>query len=161
MNMKVLVKFAIMVAVIAGAVLFFRGGYEAPSPSSDSAGLAVGQNSIYVADQAPKRDVSVAVVRLQRPGFVAVHEDAAGTTGGILGVSERLPAGETQNPGPIQLSRLTQDRETLYVMLHFDDGDGVFDAVKDLPALDSVTRQPVMMIITVSTDATEPGAVSL
>ncbi len=151
----------IIAAVIVGGALFFRGSREGSGSPRDSAGLVIGVNAIYVAEQAPSRTLSVAVVHLEKPGFVAIHEDAAGAPGGILGVSGALPAGETNKVAAIPLSRLTRDGETLYAMLHLDDGDGVFNAVKDKPALDSTHALPVMMIVTVSAEATEPGAVSL
>ena len=78
----------------------------------------------------------------------------------ILGVSGLLPSGETKNTPPIALSGATKDGETLYAMLHLDDGDGAFDAAKDKPAQDKVGGEPVMMIITVSQDTTEPGAIN-
>lgn len=164
--------FAIIVAIIVGATLFFRGGSEEfGSPPVEgnagslerrgSTGLVIGENAIYVAEQAPSRILTVVVVHLQKPGFVVVHEATAGFPGEIFGRSAILQAGETNNPASVSLSRVTRDGETLYVMLHLDDGDGVFNAVKDKPALDPVNALPVMMIITVSAEATEPGAVSL
>lgn len=158
--MKVLLIFVIIAVVFAG-IAFFRGSRDEASPSGDSSGLVIGKNAIYVAELAPSRTLTVTMVRLERPGFVAVHEDAAGVPGRILGVSGRLPAGETDNLTPIPLSRLTRDGETLYAMLHLDDGDGVFDAAKDKPALDPVGAFPMMMITAVSAEATPPGAVSL
>lgn len=153
--------FVIIVAVIMGSALFFRSDRKRIDPPRSSTGLIIGANAIYVADQAPSRTIAVTVVRLFRSGFIVVHEESASVPGGILGSSGALPAGETNNPAPISLSRPTQDGETLYIMLHLDDGDGVFDVVKDKPALDPIGALPVMMIITVGAEATEPGAVSL
>ena len=159
-NLKILLGLVIIAAVFAGAFVFSGNRNEA-SPPDDSSGLIIGNSSIYVAEQAPSRNISVAVVRLEGAGFVVVHEDTSGIPGGVLGVSGVLPAGEIKNPAPIPLSRMTQDGETLYAMLHLDDGDGVFDAAKDKPFLDAVGAGPVMMIIDVSRDAIEPGEVKL
>lgn len=168
--MKVFVIFVIIAAVFVSAILFWDSRGVRPEDSAsrneagsagDSSGLIIGANAIYVAEQVPSRTFAVEVVRLEKPGFVVVHEDAAGAPGGILGASGALPSGETNNLAPIPLSRLTRDGETLYAMLHLDDGDGVFDAAKDKPALDPLGALPVMMIVTVSAEATEPGAVSL
>ncbi len=161
MNRKAFVLFVIIVAIIVGAAFFFRSGRERFGSLRDSAGLIIGANAIYVADQAPSQTLAVAVVHLEKPGFVVIHEDAAGAPGKILGASGALPTGETNNPASIPLSRPTRNGETLYAMLHLDDGDSVFDAMKDKPALDSVGALPVMMIITVSAEATEPDAVNL
>ena len=163
MKREGLVLLAIIVAVI-GSGLFFRGGHEESGLPGGSTSLVVGTNAIYVAEQAPSEVLSVAVVRLEKPGFVVVHENALGAPGGILGASGLLVAGETNNPVPIALLRLTRDGETLYAMLHLDDGDGIFDAMKDKPALDPINNLPVMMIVIVSRETREtiePGAVSL
>ena len=163
MDMKGLAIFSIIVVAITVVAFFFfsREGGEESDSAHNPVGLVVGESAIYVAEQAPSRALSVAVVRLEEPGFVAVHEDAAGAPGGILGRSEVLPRGETQNVEPIPLSRMTQDGETLYVILHLDDGDGVFDAAKDAPALDPVSGLPVMMIVTIGAESVEPAEVKL
>jgi hypothetical protein len=160
MNTKKSLIGAVIVVMIVSAILFFRGGNLGSDTPEGSAGLVIGANTIYVAEQAPLRTISVALVRLEKPGFVVVHEDVAGAIGGILGVSGVLPAGETKNLESILLSRLTRDGERLYVMLHLDDGDGLFDPVKDKPVLDTISALPMMMIVTVSADATEPSAVN-
>lgn len=126
---------------------------------NDSSGLIVSNNSIYAAEQVPGRSVSISVVRFEKPGFVVIHDDVAGSPGKILGVSSLFKAGETKNPAPLTLSQTTIDGETIYAMLHLDDGDGIFDVAKDKPIL--FNTEPVMMIINVSSDASEPGAVSL
>ncbi len=145
----------------AGVAISFQKGEKPTSADSGSTGLIVSRNAIYVAEPVPSQTLSVAVVRLEKPGFVVVHEDAGGNPGEILGASGALPAGETGTLAPISLSRMTRDGEMLYVMLHLDDGDGTFDAVRDKPALDPVGNLPVMMVVTVSAEATEPGPVSL
>lgn len=160
MRTKIFFIFAIIIAVIAGAVIFFRGRSEESSSTNGSAGLFISNSAIYVAEQTPGPRVSVSVVRLEKPGFVLIHEDAFGAPGKILGVSNLLPRGETKNLLPIVLSRPTRDNEIIYAMLHFDNGDGKFDASNDKPALDSVGDAPVMMIITISKDAIEPGAIN-
>ncbi len=161
MTTKTLVVLVVIVAIAFGAAFFFQGDNNTePVSTSDSAGLIIGRNAIYVAEQSPSRTVSVAVARLENSGFVAIHEDNADKPGKILGVSSVLPAGETKNLTPIALSRVTKDGETLYAMIHPDDGDGVFDPVKDNPAQDSLSSESVMMIFTVSMDAIEPEAVN-
>lgn len=161
MSTKTLLVIGIIIVAIAGITFFFRGGGNEPGPAAgDSSGLIVSNNAIYVAEQVPGRSVSVSVARLEKPGFVAIHEDVAGAPGKILGISSLLPAGETENLPPITLSRPTTDGETIYAMLHFDNGDDGFDTTKDKPALDSVSGAPVMMVIAISKDATEPGAVN-
>lgn len=161
MNTKKVFFGGVVVVVVVSTVLFFGGGRERSSSPSDLIGLMVGANAIDVAEQAPSRTLSVATVRFEKPGFVVVHENPNGGAGGILGVSDILPAGETNNLTSIPLSRLTLDGETLYVMLYFDDGDGAFDISRDNPVLDPVDARPMMMIVTLDAEATDPDAVSL
>ncbi|MDO8574270.1 MAG: hypothetical protein Q7R86_01445 [bacterium] len=161
MNVKTLLVFIVIIGVIIVTTLFFRDDTKKPDSAGDSSGLIVSQNAIYAAEQAPGENITVSVVHFETPGFVVIHEDTSGVPGGVLGASGLLPSGETKNTPPIALSRTTKDSETLYAMLHLDDGDGVFDAAKDNPARDSVSAEPVMMIIEISQDAAEPGAVNL
>lgn len=160
MNRKALVISVIIALVIISAMLFFRGGRTGFN-GSDSDGFIISSNAIYIAEQTPSLTIAVTLVRLEKSGFVVIHEDTADTPGRILGASDLLPVGETSNLAPIPLSRLTRNDETLYAMLHLDDGDRIFDEVKDKPALDPVGALPVMMIFTVNMEATEPDAVNL
>ena len=160
MSAKTFLILGIIIVFITGAVFFFRGNREKPDSISNSPGLIISNSAIYVTEQTPGTRVSVSIVRLEKPGFVVIHEDAADAPGKILGVSSLLPAGETENLPPITLSRATTDEVTIYVMLHFDNGDGQFDAADDRPVLDSVDGAPMMIIITVSKDAAEPGIVN-
>ena len=146
--------------LIAGAAFLFRSGDKELGVGGDSSGLVIGQNAIYVTEQTPGRSVTVSIVRLEKPGFVVIYQDAGGTPGAVLGVSNLLPAGETEDAAPIILSRTTADGEVLHAMLHLDDGDGQFDAVVDQPARDPVGEGPVAMEVIVSTDAAEPGVVN-
>lgn len=160
MNIKTLFIFAIVIVVITGAALFFWSEGKKHGFANDSSGLIISDSAIYVAGQTPGRSVTVSVVRLEKSGFVVIHEDIVGIPDKILGVSGLLPAGETKNLQPITLSRATRDGEIIYAMLHVDDGDGKFDAADDKPALDSVDGAPMMMVVMVSKDAVEPGIVN-
>ncbi|MEK7203487.1 MAG: hypothetical protein AAB627_00170 [Patescibacteria group bacterium] len=157
MNIKTSLILIIVAAGIGAAFLLLREIRE-PGPAGDSAGFIVGKNAIYVAEQAPSKTVSVAVVQFEKPGFVVIHEEANEKPGKILGASVLLSKGETKNV-LVRLSRMTADGETLYAMLHLDDGDRVFEPGKDYPAEDSLGGGPVMTIFTVDRDATEPGDV--
>lgn len=159
MNTKKFFFIGIVIAILGIGFLFLGRGDKNVPVSNDSSGFIVSNNSIYAAEQAPGRDVLISVVRLEKPGFVVIHDDVAGSPGKILGASSLFKAGETKNPEPIKLSKTTIDGETIYAMLHLDDGDSVFNATKDKPIL--FNTEPVMMIINVSSDAIEPGAVSL
>ncbi len=161
MKTKRIISLAIVMAIVVLALFLLRDNRNGAIGTGESTSLIVGSNAIYVDDQLPGRSVSIAMVRLEKPGFVVIHEDNAGKPGKFLGISGALPMGETKKAIPIGLSRMTKDGETLYAMLHLGDGDGVFDSAKDKPVLDSLSGQPVMMIFTASLDASEPGAINL
>ena len=160
MNTKVVLILVIIIATGIGAMFLFLGNNDGSGSAEDPAGLIVRENALYVAEQPPSNTVSVAIVRLEKPGFAVVHEDVNEAPGGILGVSNLITSGETKDSLPITLSRSTLDGETIYVMLHFDNGDGVFDATKDKPVVDPIANEPMMMIVVISKDATEPDAVN-
>ena len=162
MNNKIFFILLIIIAFAAGgAALFFRADNKEDSDvSGGSANLIISDNAIYVAEQTPGQSVLVALARLEKSGFVAIHEDNAGLPGKILGASSLLLGGEAKNLPPIALSRETTDGEVIYAMLHFDNGDGKFDAANDKPVLDKASSEPMMMIAIVSEDAAEPGIVN-
>ena len=160
MKTQTILIIILIVAAGVGMAFLFLIKTEKFNPAGDSAGLIVGKNAIYVAEQVPSQIVSVTVVRLEKPGFVVIHEDANAVPGKILGASNLLMAGETKDSPQIALSRPTVDGETIYAMLHFDDGNGVFDAAKDRPVLDAIAGESVMTVVVISKDAIEPGAVN-
>lgn len=100
-------------------------------------------------------------MRLRKPGFVVIHEDANAAPGKIFGVSGLLTSGERKDSLEIPLLRPTVEEETVYAMLHIDDGDGMFDEIRDKPIFDPITGDPMMMIVLISKDAFEPDAVNL
>lgn len=150
----------VLILVALGAALFLRSKQERPVSPEGSSSLIVGNNAIYVTEQSPGHSVLVSVVRLEKPGFVVIHEDSEGQAGRVLGASQLLPGGEIKNPPPIALSQETSDGQTLYAALHLDNGNGVFDAVEDKPALDPVGKAPVATIVSVSKEAVTPGVVN-
>lgn len=146
------------VAIVLGlSKIQSRSGQE---KAGDSTGLVVGRNAIYAPDQASKERVKVGLVYLERPGFVVVHEDKSERPGAILGESPLLPRGETKNIF-IALLRPAAENETLHAMLHIDDGDGLFDPLKDAPAIDEVSGKAVTTIFVVSKDFSEPSDIQL
>lgn len=161
MNIKTPFILAISIVVIAGIAFLSQGQVSYRRSVDDSSGLIIGTSAIYVAEQAVGRSVLVSVVRLEKPGFVVIHEDAADAPGKILGASSLLSAGETENLPPITLSRTMRDGETVYAMLHVDNGDGAFDAASDKPVPDLASGEPIMMIVTVSKNGVEPGVINL
>lgn len=164
MNKKNSIILAVLAVVILVLLFFLLRGAENRQNSSntnrDSSGLIVGNNAVYVSDQKPGNSIKASVVRLEKPGFLVIHEDKGGNPGDIIGSSQLLPIGQTQNLLPITLSIVILDGQTIYAMLHIDNGDSIFKEGEDKPAIDPVSSQPVMMAVAISSEAVEPGAVN-
>lgn len=162
--------FAALLVVVAASAIWYavflnRGASVKPAsvgkePAERSSGLIIGRNVIYVADQAPSERIAVGFIVLENPGFVVIHEEREGKPGAILGVSNRIGSGETNNLPPVLLLHKARDSETLFAMLHRDDGDGVFDPAKDAPVRDTV-GEPFMMQFLIDKEASLPDAISL
>jgi len=88
---------------------------------------------IIITDQFPGNIVYISTVELSHDGFVTIHKGVGGRPADMIG-SQFFPAGN--QPGSIDLSENTVDGATYYAVLRMDDGDGVLDIAKDLPALD-------------------------
>jgi hypothetical protein len=110
-----------------------------------------GSNRLVMSDQFPGNIVYVATVELAQDGFVVIHKNNAGKPGAVIG-SEYFKRGN--QPGSIDLTEKTVDGASYIAELHIDDGDGVFDAAKDLPAKDA-NGAVVMKLFRATTDLPE------
>lgn len=147
--------FVVIVGIIAVVIYFvFTGGSE-----DTTAPLLVGDNAIYVSDAMPAVSVQVGFAVLAEGGYVVMHEDSEGKPGAIIGNSDVLSQGESQD-FEVMLSRESVDGETLYAMLHSDNGDGAFNPAEDKPIKDD-QENVVLMRFQVSSDAEESGVISL
>jgi len=71
--------------------------------------------------------IVVASINLPSAGFIAVHADADGAPGPVIGNSELLPAGESTDV-IVTLDTPLAASGTVFPMVHIDiDGDGVYD----------------------------------
>ena len=173
MNKKIfstplVVVLVILLVSVVGYFAFVRGptAEEEPikqAPISDSgdtaAPLLVGDNAIYVSNVKPSASVKVGFAIFAGGGYVVVHEDREGKPGAIIGNSNILPQGESRDFG-VTLSRESIDTETLYAMLHSDNGDGIFNPAEDPPIKDD-RGNVVLMKFQVSNSAEEAGVISL
>jgi hypothetical protein len=143
----------IIVLVILGYYMF-KGGSSAPTttetPTTEENASNGDVNRVVVADQYPGNIVYVTSAQFAAPGWVAIHEDNAGTPGAIIG-SAYFDKGI--NPGKITLAKKTVEGKLYYAMLHSDDGDKKFDATKDMPlkdASENIIMKPFRVSSTVS-----------
>lgn len=160
MNAKFFLLLIVALTLVASIGYYFRY-YPFSKTDKTSIGLLLGQNAIYVQDQPPGQTITVIFASLEKDGFVVIHEGKNARVGAIIGKSNLLPRGEAENLSPIILSRKTSDAETLFAMLHRDNGDKTFNPKEDVPITDS-EGEPFMMQFMIDKDAVElPGAVSL
>jgi hypothetical protein len=94
-------------------------------PSSDE------PDAILVSNNKVGNEVEVDYVKIAKQGFVVIHEDKDGQPGGVAGVSPLLNAGEQREVFVKKIK--IKDKTSYWAMLHYDDGDGQFDAQKDPP----------------------------
>lgn len=71
--------------------------------------------------------IVVASVTLPAPGFIAIHADADGSPGPVVGHSDLLPAGDSANV-TVTLDEPLTESATLWPMVHIDINDnGVYE----------------------------------
>ncbi len=94
---------------------------------------------VFEAQTSDGTTIVVASVTLPAPGFIAVHSNADGKPGPVIGHSELLPAG-TSTDVVITLDQPLEATDMLFPMAHIDmDGDGEYtfmppDNIVDVPA---------------------------
>jgi len=128
----------IIVLIVIGVLVFGGEKTEAPTntdtASSTDQTNALSLNRIVMSDQYPGNVVYLSSVQVEKPSWVVIQADKNGEPGDIIG-STYFTAGI--NPGKITLTKPTLEGATYYAVIYTDDGDGKFDAKKDLPLEDS------------------------
>ena len=114
-----------------------------PTPSTTEAGPAISPAEVVFEDQeSDGSSIVVASVSLPSPGFIAVHGNADGGPGPVIGNSELLPAGVSTDV-VVELDSPLATSDLVFPMAHIDmDGDGVYefmppDNAIDIPATTS------------------------
>ncbi len=129
----------IIILIIIGVLVFGGKGSQAPVTGDESMATTTADqsaaNRIVMSDQYPGNVVYLSSVQLTKPGWVVIHKDNKGQPGDIIG-SAHFDAGINAG-GKITLSGSTVEGGTYYAMIHSDDGDGIFNAAKDLPLKDA------------------------
>ena len=104
-----------------------------PSPSPTAI-----EPLVLVRNQAAGTSITIDQGVLTKKGFIAIHTDAAGKPGPVIGSSALLNVG-TNTAITVSVTRRTRNGETLYAMLHTDvNGNGVYEFPgADIPTVDS------------------------
>ncbi|MFP3945966.1 MAG: plastocyanin/azurin family copper-binding protein [Archaeoglobaceae archaeon] len=104
------------------------------------------QPSITVSDQVMQNnEVVIDSVYLDEPGYVVIHRDDNGSPGAVIGHSG-LISGEQED---LEVSVSEDITPTVYPMLHYDDGDGMYEFPGDDGPV-TVDGQVVMDSMTLS-----------
>ncbi len=106
---------------------------DADAATDDAADVAgdapaLSPSALTLADQeGDGTSVVVGSVDLPAPGFIAVHGDAGGTPGPVIGVSDLLPAG-TSTDVVVGFAEPLAATGTVFPMVHIDtDGNGIYE----------------------------------
>jgi len=144
----------IVVVVIGIFVWRYFSSKNAPSEQVGEEQQVAGMDSIFVANQRPGRFVNVGRATLSKKGYVAIHQEEAGAPGAIIGFSSLLNAVESKNFS-VTLNRKSVVGESLYAMIHWDNGSGSFNPSEDTAATDK-DGNLVMVKFMISESASEP-----
>ena len=159
---KIIITGLVLIGVLVFAWNISKKGTnteQSKDKSTDSTGLMVEDSAIDASARTGTQSVAVPMVVFARPGYVVVHENNVGQPGSVIGSSILIKAGKFQNLS-VPLSRKVIKGETLYVMLHADNGDGIYSET-DQPILGKNGEALMMIVIVDDEGTTTPGAVSL
>lgn len=166
MNKTILLSLLALVVVggVIGYSMIFKSEGQEPVTSNDNvegsaAGLKVGPNAIYAAEQRPGSQLVINLVSIALPGYVVIHESKDGKSGSIIG-SSALIEGSGEKNVKVTLQRAAKDGEELIAMLHEEKGGDGFDPAIDLPVL-GTDGGAIHMMFQVSADAPDPSAAEI
>ena len=147
----------IIVVVIVG--IFVWRYFSSKTAVNEQAGeqtkqVAGMEDSIFVVNQKPGRFVNVSRAVLSKKGYVSIHKEETGAPGAIIGFSSLLNPVESKNFS-ITLNRKSVVGENLYAMIHWDNDNGTFNPVEDMPAKDKDGNVVVVKFM-ISASASEP-----
>lgn len=133
-NLVVYIPVVVFVVImfVAGYFLMVKGDGDqiATEQATDQnlfreSGLAERRNEILITNFSKGESIIVDYVLLENKGFVGIHGQIDGKPGEVVGVSDLLETGETENVN-VTLKREIEEGEILFAILHKDDGDGEF-----------------------------------
>jgi hypothetical protein len=137
MKNKSTIIFIIVIILVVAAFFvfnsFLKKSIDSTSENTEIAKPAV--LGIVVPQQAGGTNVFIESVSLNNAGYVVIHRDNGGKPGKVIGVSKLLQPGTMEN-FLMDIDEEVVEGDSLFAMVHSDDGDGVFDAVLDVPTVD-------------------------
>lgn len=91
-----------------------------------------GRPHVLLIDQKVDGMVEILSASLKVNGYVVLYKEIGGGPGEITGVSNLLTAGR-HSQFEVSHVAAVDSGSTVFALLHKDDGDGLFDAQKDIP----------------------------
>ncbi len=130
----------IVVIVLVVAATARRGAAPTPTPQAPTF-ASPSANLVTVADQIATNSAKIGSAALTEGGYVVIHEAAPdGTPGGVIGYSNYFEPGNYSNL-TIRLTKSVKKGDTLFAMLHSDDGDKTYGFPdEDLPLKDTTGK---------------------
>ena len=138
----------IILIVVIGGYFLLKGRYETPAPTQEltPAPLEIKpippatQTVITVQDQETVEDqVIIQEVSFKDAGYMVIHLSQDGKPGSVIGNSALFASGTYTNVG-VEVSELQEGENSLFAMVHIDDGDGVYEFPgDDVPAKEGDT----------------------
>lgn len=148
----------LLLIVLIGAYMFISSSNNSQESTDGSPTQASNENTYLETDSisasANSEDDQVLADRvlLQEPGYIVIHLDDDGRPGAVIGNSQLLSEGEHENI-TIDIVSDLREGETIYVMLHFDDGDEVYEFPDGDGPITDEFGDPVMAVIEVDSVA--------
>jgi len=135
-NKMILILGAVIVVVAVYMLTRGRGGEAQPTtPVPTQVMEAPEDSSIDVSNQAAGASAVVDSASFVGPGYIVIHEQKGGKLGPVIGHSELYETGSYESVS-VTLDRPSVSGETLYAMLHDDDGNAEYE----FPGADTPTK---------------------
>ena len=137
-NMMWAVGGVIVILIIVALAYFFNQNQSTQEPISDASpsseeaieedgdALEKEDSSVDASDQLAGSSVAIDSATLIAPGYIVIHEEVSGAFGPVIGSSELYEAGTFKDVS-VTLDRSSVSGETLYAMLHDDDGNSEYE----------------------------------
>lgn len=132
------VVLGVLIGIVVAGGLYYgwqrydKGGIQAEEVNNDVEESV--SSKLFVQDQLPSKIAKIEELKIGRSVWVAIHEDAEGKPGKILG-ARRFPSGEIRN-GEVELLR-EMVPGLYYAVVHEDDGVLGFNHASDIPAVEN------------------------
>jgi len=158
MKNKGIIFFILIILLIVAGFLMFNAFLKENVIEKEAQEEVVVEDEVMlpliVPEQAGGSEIFIENTVLQNAGFVVIHKEENGKPGEIIGASDLLQVGTKKN-FLMDIDEEVVEGDTLFAMIHTDDGDGVFDGSLDSPFIDDNGDIVLVKFIIVNAGALE------